>query len=124
MASIVVKTPEHASQVIDRVLAFVLSFERIYNTDSLLIRVAEVKRYDDKTMMSGFKFEPLMEAGAFTGSLTHAEHTVYLIKKNNSQYLRLQHYEILNTEIRSLLFKHSYGYDMSLLDFGKLQSIE
>jgi hypothetical protein len=43
--------------------------------------------------------------------------------KNNGVYLRLQHFEVLNTEIRSLLFKHSYGYDLAIVDFGKLQAI-
>lgn len=33
-------------------------------------------------------------------------------------------YEILNTEIRSLLFMHSYGYLQCFEDFGKLKALE
>lgn len=33
-------------------------------------------------------------------------------------------YEVLNTEIRSLLFMHSYGYELSVLDFGQLSAIK
>ena len=84
-----------------------------------MIRVAEVNRYAE---MPHFQWDPL--ARPTSGSLTHAEQTVYLVRKNNMEYLRLTNYEILNTEIRSLLFKHSYGYDLAMLDFGKLQAIQ
>lgn len=32
-------------------------------------------------------------------------------------------YEILNTEMRSLLFMFSYGYQLSVTDFGQLKGI-
>jgi hypothetical protein len=73
--------------------------------------------------MSTFIWDPISKAGSSYGSLVHDELTVYLIKKNNGVYMRLQHFEVLNTEIRSLLFRHSYGYDISILDFGRLQTI-
>ena len=46
------------------------------------------------------------------------------MKKNNDKYCRVNNYEVLNTEIRSLLFKHSYGYDLTLIDFGRLSSLQ
>lgn len=119
VASSIIKMP-HGEQ---HNLAFVVSFERIYNTDNLVIRVAEIQRYDHSTMGS-FRWEPLSPSGAGYGSLHHIEHTIFLLKKNNGKYMKLQNFEVLNTEVRALLFKHSYGYDMSILDFGKLQSLQ
>ena len=46
------------------------------------------------------------------------------MKKSNGRYHRISNFEILNTEIRTLLFKHSYGYDLSLIDFGRLQTFQ
>ena len=86
-----------------------------------MIRVAELQRYD-QVQMTSFKWEP--EGRASVGSLAHFEHNIFLVKKNNSQYQRLQHFEVLNSEIRSLLFKHAYGYDLALKDFGRLESIQ
>lgn len=47
-ASIIVKIPEEHQ--LDRVLALVVSFERLCNSDNFLIRVVEVQRYDDEAM--------------------------------------------------------------------------
>ncbi len=83
--------------------------------------MAEIKRYDEQVMQESFSIDPLHRVSY--GSLSHVEHTIYLVKKNNREYARLTHFEVLNTEIRGLLFKHSYGYDMTLVDFGKLQAL-
>jgi hypothetical protein len=101
------------------VVAYVFSFERIYSSDNLVFRVIELSKYDPAGMTS-FRWDPLGKVGSTNGSLKQKELTIYLVKKNNGVYLRLQHFEVLNTEIRSLLFKHSYGYDLAIVDFGKL----
>ncbi len=103
-------------------VAYVLSFERIYSSDNLVFRALELSKYDPMGM-SSFKWDPMGRLGSSSGSLVHKELTIYLVKKNNGVYLRLQHFEVLNTEIRALLFKHSYGYDMAIVDFGRLQCI-
>jgi len=36
-------------------------------------------------------------------------------------YCRVTEYEILNTEIRTLLFMHSYGYIQANVDFGNVR---
>ena len=104
------------------VVAYVFSFERIYSSDNLVLRVIELSKYDPVGMIS-FRWDPLGKVGSSNGSVIHRELTIYLVKKNNGVYLRLQHFEVLNTEIRSLLFKHSYGYDLAIVDFGKLQTL-
>jgi hypothetical protein len=86
-----------------------------------VIRVAEVQRYDEEAM-SRFQWDPMEPPSS--GSLKHTEHTVFLVKKNNNEYMRVDYHEILNTEIRALLFRHSYGYDMALIDFGKLTAVQ
>lgn len=113
-ASIIVKIPEEHQ--LDRVLAVVVSFERLCNSDNFLIRVVEVQRYDDETMTK-FQWDP-MNSPPSNGSLRYTEHTVYLVKKNNGQFVRLTQYEVLNTEFRALLFRHSYGYSQSVVEFG------
>ena len=105
---------------IDKVLAYVISFERIFGTDNYVVRICEIMKYDD-VMMNRYQWDP--SARATFGSLTHNEHTLFLVRKNNNQYLSMTNFEVLNTEIRSLLFSHSYGYDLSLLDFGKLHAV-
>jgi len=119
IASIIVKVPEQLGSTIDKVVAYCCSFERLFNSESFVVRVAEVAPYHGGP---DFHWDP--SAAPSVGSLRHNEHLIYLIKKNNNQYLRLTHFEILNTEIRSLLFRHSYGYDLSLLDFGKLKGLQ
>ncbi len=98
------------------------SFERIYSSDNLVFRVIELSKYDPMGMTS-FRWDPMAKVGSSSGSMVHRELTIYLVKKNNGVYLRLQHFEVLNTEIRALMFKHSYGYDLAIVDFGKLQTI-
>ena len=119
MASAIIKLKEPTNE---GVVAYVVSFERIYSTESLVFRAVELSKYDPMGM-SSFKWDPMGRVGSSSGSLVHKELTIYLVKKNNGVYLRLQHFEVLNTEIRSLMFKHSYGYDLAIVDFGKLQSL-
>ena len=116
VASAIIQLKEPTEQ---GVIAYVFSFERIYSTDNLVFRVIELKKYDPVGMTS-FHWDPLGKVGSSNGSIVHRELTIYLVKKNNGVYLRLQHFEVLNTEIRALLFKHSYGYDLAIVDFGKL----
>jgi hypothetical protein len=104
-------------------LAFVVSFEKLFNSDALVIRIANISKYDPLVMTS-FKWDPKAPSGSGVGSITHEEKTIYLVKKNNGRYSRVNNYEVLNTEIRSLLFKHSYGYDLTLVDFGRLSSMQ
>jgi hypothetical protein len=94
-----------------QVVAFVVSFEKIYSSDALMIRIANINKYDPM-IMSSFKWDPSAPAGSGVGSISHEEKTIYLVKKNNGRYNRMSNYEVLNTEIRSLLFKHAYGYDL------------
>ena len=116
MASSIIKLKEATPE---GVVAYVVSFERIYSTDNLVFRAIELNKYDPMGM-SSFRWDAMGKLGSSSGSLVHKELTIYLVKKNNGVYLRLQHFEVLNTEIRSLLFKHSYGYDLALVDFGRL----
>lgn len=97
MASIIVKVPEEHQQVLDGVLALVLSFERVHDgraasNGSLLIRIAEVVKASEwegeGTQMSRFRWDP--EGRETQGSLKHREHTIYLVKKNNKEYTRLE----------------------------------
>ena len=70
MTSIIIKVPDSLSQLLDRVLAYVVSFEKIFGTENLVIRVTEIKKYDWQ-VMSNYSFEP--HAGINYGSLIHAE---------------------------------------------------
>ena len=54
------------------------------------------------------------------GSTVFNSETFYLVRKSNGRYCRVEEYEILNTELRSQLFMHSYGYLQSTVDFGDL----
>lgn len=55
------------------------------------------------------------------GSTQFASETLYLVKKSDSMYCRVTEYEILNTEIRTLLFMHAYGYTQAHADFGNIR---
>jgi hypothetical protein len=101
----------------------VVSFEKVFKTDALVIRIASIHKYDPMVMTS-FKWDPSAPYGAGIGSISHDEKTIYLVKKNNGKFNRMNNYEVLNTEMRSLLFKHAYGYDMNLIDFGKLAAVQ
>ena len=123
MASSIIKAPEVAGPNEMQAVAFVVSFEKIYRSDALVIRIANIHKYDPMVMTS-FKWDPSAPSGSGIGSITHDEKTIYLVKKNNGKYNRMNNFEVLNTEIRSLLFKHAYGYDLTLVDFGKLSSLQ
>jgi len=43
------------------------------------------------------------------------------MKKNDKIYCRVFEYEILNTEVRTLLFMHSFGYFQTNVDFGNVR---
>lgn len=58
--------------------------------------------------MPDFSFEP--EGRPVEGSTQFFTETVYLVRKNEGSYCRIDEYELINTELRTLLFMHSYGY--------------
>jgi hypothetical protein len=45
-----------------------------------------------------------------------------LVKKIGypSSYNRVKDFEILNTDIRTQLFKHTFGYNQQAIDFGNV----
>ena len=49
-ASIIVRVPEHARELLSNALAYVVSFERIYGSDTYLVRAIEVRCYDPYVM--------------------------------------------------------------------------
>ncbi len=120
VSSSIIKAPEGSDM---QVLAFVVSFEKLFNSDALILRVANIVKYDPQ-VMSSFKWDPTAPAGYGLGSLSHEEKTLYLVKKPNGKYARMHNFEVLNTEMRALLFKHAYGYDLSLVDFGRLTTLQ
>jgi hypothetical protein len=61
------------------------------------------------------------EGRAQEGATQFNSETLYLVKKNDKQYCRVLDYEILNTEVRTLLFMHSYGYIQTNVDFGNIR---
>lgn len=44
VASIIVKVPEVAQTLLDKVLAYTLSIEKVFNSNNLVIRIVEIKR--------------------------------------------------------------------------------
>ena len=69
--------------------------------------------------MSEFSWNP--EARPQEGSTHFVSETLYLVKKADGLYCRVTEYEILHTEVRTLLFMHSYGYLASNVDFGNVR---
>lgn len=68
--------------------------------------------------MEEFNWRP--EKAPMSGSTVFASETFFLVQKSASQFCRVQDFEILNTEIRSQLFMHSYGYLQTAVNFGNL----
>lgn len=56
------------------------------------------------------------------GSTTSTQEIFYLVKKLGFPvaYNRVKDFEILNTDIRTQLFKHSFGYNQQAVDFGNV----
>eukprot|EP00347_Sterkiella_histriomuscorum_P009856 403339614 len=121
VSSEIVKLPSEIKSSENIPMALVVSYEKIYGLDHFVIRLVIIQNCDAKTMTE-YKWDPV-SAQQF-GSLKYHTETLYLVKQPNSQFQRMTNYEILNTEIRSLLFMHTYGYQQSLVDFGKLKALE
>lgn len=100
-------------------LAFVISLEKMYGNEGIIVvRLVLVEKWDPN-LMSEYSWNP--EGRPQEGSTQFFAETLYLVKKNDSLYCRVTEYEILNTEIRSLLFMHSYGYIQANMDFGNVR---
>ena len=105
-----------------KAVAFVLSLERIYGLDhNFVIKIAEIDKYDSEKM-TNYKWDPMSKQDP--GSKNFIQEIIYLVKKGNNTFLRINEYEILNSDIRSLLFMHAYSYQLSIMDFGKLKALE
>tara|TARA_B110000285_G_scaffold189093_1_gene215602 strand:- start:2064 stop:2477 length:414 start_codon:yes stop_codon:yes gene_type:complete len=89
-------------------LAYVVSLEKLYGMgDILVVRLVLIEKWDQNVMME-YSWNP--EARPQEGSTQFSSETLYLVKKSDSSYCRVDEYEILNTEVRTQLFMHSYGY--------------
>ena len=100
-------------------LAYVVSLEKLYGMeDILVVRLVLIEKWDPNVMME-YSWNP--EGRPQEGSTQFSSQTLYLVKKSDSMYCRVTEYEILNTEIRTLLFMHSYGYIQANVDFGNVR---
>jgi hypothetical protein len=85
------------------------SVEKIFNLEHLLIRVVSIE-VTDKNQMTSYIWDP---SGSPAPSATSFNSkSIYLVKKSNRVYQRMDEFELLNTEIRSLMFMHSYGFNL------------
>jgi len=100
-------------------LAYVVSLEKIFGIEDIcVIRLVHIEKADMQ-VMSEYSWNP--EAKPQEGSTQFTSETMYLVKKADRLYCRVQDYEILNTEVRTQLFMHSYGYIQSSFDFGNVR---
>ena len=81
-----------------------------------MIRLATVEKIDQ---LSSYTYEP--DGKPIEGSTQFFTETIYLVRKNEGGYCRIFEYEMVNTELRTLLFMHSYGYIQSIADFGNIR---
>jgi len=89
-------------------LAFVVSLEKLYGADDILVvRLVLIEKWDEHAMLD-YSWNP--DGRPQEGSTQFNSQTIYLVKKSDSLYCQVTEYEILNTEIRTQLFMHSYGY--------------
>ena len=89
-------------------LAFVVSLEKLYGMeDILVVRLVLLEKWNENAMLD-YSWTP--EGRPQEGSTQFNSQTLYLVKKSDAQYCQVTEYEILNTEIRTQLFMHSYGY--------------
>ena len=89
-------------------LAFVISLEKLYGMEEIIVVRAIIIEKWDQNLMMDYSWNP--ENRPQEGATQFNSETLYLVKKNDKQYCRVLEYEILNTEVRTLLFMHSYGY--------------
>jgi hypothetical protein len=84
--------------------------EKIYGRhDVIVVKVTSLQRKFAEEM-SEFEWEP--QKGTTVGSTCHSEEVFYLVEKLGDPrvYSRVRDFEILNTEVRTKLFEHSFGY--------------
>jgi hypothetical protein len=97
----------HQTDENQKTLAYVISIEKLYGTEEILVvRLVLIEKANP--VMTDFQLEP--DALPRFGTTSFSSETLYLVQKNDRTYCRIEEYEILNTEIRTLLFMHSYGY--------------
>lgn len=100
-------------------LAYVLSLEKLYGHEQILVvRLVLIEKWDQNVMMD-YSWAP--EGRPQEGSTQFNSETLYLVKKSDTRYCRVTEYEILNTEMRTLLFMHAYGYTQANADFGNIR---
>jgi hypothetical protein len=100
-------------------LAFVVSLEKLYGADDILVvRLVLIEKWDEHAMLD-YSWNP--DGRPQEGSTQFNSQTIYLVKKSDSLYCQVTEYEILNTEIRTQLFMHSYGYTQANVDFGNVR---
>ena len=84
--------------------------EKIYGRDDVVvIKVVSVqRRFGDE--MATHSWDP--QKGSVVGATCHTQQIFYLVRKLGEPqvYSRVKDFEILNTDIRTQLFKHSFGY--------------
>ncbi|CDW86114.1 UNKNOWN [Stylonychia lemnae] len=120
MTSEIIRLPQQLVQ--DTLIeGFIFALERIYGLDSIVIKIVAISKYDNQRM-ENFQWNPNQQHQF--GSLIFTEQLIYLQKISNNKYIKLNEYEILSTEIRTLLFMYSYGYESYLKDFGRLSAIQ
>jgi hypothetical protein len=99
-------------------LAFVFSMEKVHGLeDNVVIRIVHIEKWD-QTIMSEYDWNP--DGRPMEGSTDFTPETVFLVRKKDSLYCRVNEYEILNTEVRTQLFMHSFGYYQAHADFGNV----
>jgi hypothetical protein len=80
-------------------LAFVISLEKIYGCeDIIVVRIVLIEKWD-QLVMTEYSWSP--EARPQAGGTQFNSETLYLVKKSDGLYCRVHEYEILNTEIRT-----------------------
>lgn len=100
-------------------LAYVVSIEKLYGLeDIIVIRIVHLEKWD-QVIMGDYYWNP--EGRPQEGATQFNSETLYLVKKSDQKYCRVLEYEILNTELRTLLFMHSFGYIQCNLDFGNIR---
>ena len=100
-------------------LAYVISLEKLYGMeDILVVRLVLIEKWNQNVMLD-FSWSP--DGRPQEGATQFSSDTLYLVKKSDSNYCRVYDYEILNTEVRTQMFMHAFGYVQSNLEFGNVR---
>jgi len=87
------------------VAGVVVALEKVCGLDHVVVRLTVLHKYDSKS-----NYQWNLKGKPSKGVLNHETFTYYLVQKADKDLVRIRDYEILNTEIRTLLFSHSFGY--------------